>query len=256
MYDPQTGETSYCAIEDDPSESMKVSVTVNGLPENPDYEIRETDLVVVQVFPANSPGRVAEAILGGILVVGGILLAWASGGASLVGTKAGIGLLLGGLGASVLGTFLVYDALRDPKEKDKKSRELAKDQSPTIAGAQNQLLEGPFPLLVGKITATPYVVGSLYNDFVIDGNDHATYFGSRQKATMLLAVAYSPIYVEDIRFDNLVVAKNKNHVLSGPLYHNFVEENGSKYAENPWDPGHAITFDGEKSLYFLLCQYP
>lgn len=249
VYDPQTGETSYCAIEDDPSESMKVSVTVNGLPENPDYEIRETDLVVVQVFPANSPGRVAEAILGGILVVGGILLAWASGGASLAGTKAGIGLLIGGLGASVLGTFLVYDALRDPKEKDKKSRELAKDQSPTIAGAQNQLLEGPFPLLVGKITATPYVVGSLYNDFVIDENDHATYFGSRQKATMLLAVAYSPIYVEDIRFDNLVVAKNKNHVLSGPLYHNFIEENGSKYAENPWDPGHVIMFDGEKSLY-------
>ena len=249
VYDPETGETSYCAIEDDPNESMKVSISVNGEQKTPDYEIQESDLVVIQIFPASDSGRVAEAILGGALVVGGILLAWFTAGSSLAGTWAGLGVLGIGVGVGALGAWLVYDALKDPKDKDKKKRELASDQQPTISGAQNQLLEGPFPLLIGKITATPYVVGSLYNDFVIDPNDHATYFGSRQKATLLLAVAYAPIYIEDIKFDSLIIAKNKNHVLSGPLYHNFVTLGKEKYAENPWEPGSPITFNGERALY-------
>lgn len=247
VYDPETGETSYCAIEDDPNESMKVSISVNGEQKTPDYEIQESDLVVIQIFPASDSGRVAEAIIGGVLVVGGILLAWTGAGMGI--SWAGLGLLVAGTAAGALGAWLIYDALKDPKDKDKKKRELASDQQPTISGAQNQLLEGPFPLLIGKITATPYVVGSLYNDFVIDPNDHATYFGSRQKATLLLAVAYAPIYIEDIKFDSLIIAKNKNHVLSGPLYHNFVTLGKEKYAENPWEPGSPITFNGERALY-------
>ena len=249
IYDPETGETSYCAVEDNPEEPMKVAVSVGGVQKSPDYVIKDGDLVVVQIFPASDSGRVAEAIVGGVLVVGGILLAWCTAGSSLAGTWAGLAIMGVAVGVAAAGAYLVYDALRDPKEKDKKKRVLAKDQEPTISGAQNQPLEGVFPLLVGKITATPYVVGSLYNDYVIDPNDHATYFGSRQRATLLLAVAYAPVYIENIKFDSLIVAKNKNHVLSGPLYHNYIEENGVKYAENPWEPGSVITFNGEKSLY-------
>jgi hypothetical protein len=250
IYDPETGETMFCPIEDDIENPVNISVIVNGKTRDLDYVIQGTDDVLLQIIPADSVGKVFLGIAGGLLIAAGIVAAFWTGGASLSWAVKG-GILLGTALAVGLGTFMVFEALKsDKKEEAKKGvAETNDSKNPTISGAQNQPLDGPFPLLIGKITCTPYVVGSLYNEFIMDPANEDTYFGTRQQANLLLAIAYAPVFVQDIKFNNLVAVHNKNNVLSGMLSYQTIEEDGTKYAADPEHPGQPITFNGKKSGY-------
>lgn len=252
VYDPDKDEIIFCPIEDNIENPLNISIVANGKQVEPDYVIKENDVVVVQVYPASSAGKIVEAVVGGLLIIGGIALSVWTGGASL-GFMGKLGLTLLATAIAGFGTWLLADALKDPKNMDEQSKDRAKEggQNPTISGSQNQPLDGPFPLIIGRITITPYIVGTIYNEYIMDSNDHETYFGTRQKATELLAIGYAPLFIKDIKFDNLPVVHNKNRVLSGRLDWEYIqpEVDGQKYAADPNDPTQAITFNGEAVPY-------
>lgn len=251
VYDPEKDEVIFCPLEDNIDNPLNISLIVNGKPETPDYVIKENDSAIVQILPADSAGKVAEAILGGILIIGAVVLAGFTAGASSFLAKVGIVLVAGAL--AVGGTLLLADALRTPHKQEEMNKDRAKDggTNPTIAGSQNQPLDGPFPLIVGRITDTPYIVGSIYNEYIMDNEDQETYFGIRQKATELLAIGYAPLFVKDIKFDNLPVIHNKNNILSGLLPWEYIQPqtDGPKYVANPNNPSQPITFNGKNSPY-------
>lgn len=247
VYNPDTGETQWCAILDDGKE-LNVQVMVNGRQSAVDYVIQKEDLVEVLVIPGKDSAN-TWAVIGSVaLIIGGFILSAYTGGASLaLGAKLGLGLLAGAL--ITVGTIGVAHHLMNPKDKKGATDSQTGAQS-SITGTNNEPLEDAFPLLIGKRSFTPKLVGSVYNEFVYDDGDYKTWFGSRQKAFELLAIAYAPVYVEDIKFGELVAVKNKNHVLSGLLPFDYKKDETGKYAVDP-STGEPILFDGQKAGYEL-----
>lgn len=240
VYNPDTGETEMCPIIDDTSGPLNLKVTVNGKDSSPDTRLSESDVAEVFVIPAKDAGH-TWAVIGGVLaIVAGIAWAAFSGGTSLVAALTfGIPLIMGGVAAIAWG-------LIDPKDKNTNVAYEQKSMA-SISGSANQPLEDAFPIIIGRISCQPKAVGSLYNEFIIDMESMKTRFGSRQLATELLGIAYSPIFIKDIKFGELVAVQNKNNVLSGLLSHETVTGSGGERvaAYN----GQPITFDGKESGY-------
>ena len=252
IYDSDKDEVMFCPIEDDVKNPVNVAIVVNGKQKSSDYVIKENDVVAIQVLPASNAGNTLKTILGVTLIVGGLILGMVTGGAAMAGSASLLAIVMGAVGAAGL-TAIGAALLFNPEQTNTEAKDRAKEgeQNPSIAGSQNQPLDGPFPLIIGRTTITPYLVGSVYNDYVIDNNDHETYFGSRQRATELLAIGYAPLYIKDIQFDSLPVIHNKNNVLSGKLYWEYIQPqtDGPKYAANPNNTSQPITFNGKNLPY-------
>jgi|GEM_PF-4939456 len=245
VYDPDTGETSYLAIKDDGGQALNVCVKVNGLVKDLSYEIQPADAVVVEILPASSVSKTIEGTLGTIFtVVGG--LAMAVGAAMLTVGTGGIGLAVGLMVAGGLlvaaGTYMIMDSLKfDYPDEQKAGKSLTEEQRKKLEGATNQnLIDMPFPVVVGKIDVTPYTVGTQYNELVYNGSSWDEFFGSRMRTTQLLAIGYAPLLLKDIKFDELVSAHNNNNILNGEL----------SYLNNDNDvPGHRpSTFNGKPQV--------
>lgn len=225
VYDPDTGETSYLSIEDDAGQGLNVCVKVNGLVRDLDYEIQPADAVIVEILPAASGMKSAEGVLGTIFTVVGALAMTIGAGMLAVATGGSAVPLLLMIGGGLLvgvGTLMIMDALKfDYPDEQKAGKNLTEEQKKTLEGATNQnLVDTPFPIVVGKISVTPYTVGTQYNELVYTGNGDNQYeelFGSRMRTSQLLAIGYAPLLLSDIKFDELVAAHNHNNVLVGEL---------------------------------------
>ena len=230
VYDPDTGETSYLSLEDDKEQGLNVCIKVNGLTKDLDYVVQPADAVFVEILPAANAGRTFENSLGNIFTVVGAIMMGAAAlyitsltGGAAIPFLAKAGLVIGGLLVAA-GTLLIWDSLRDAHEETATKKTLTEEQRKTLEGASNQnLVDMPFPVVVGKIAVTPYTVGTQYNDLVYTGtgneeNGHYDeLFGSRMRTTQLLAIGYAPLILKDIKFDELVAAHNHNNVLVGEL---------------------------------------
>lgn len=227
VYDPDTGETSYLSLEDDKEQGLNVCIKVNGLTKDLDYVVQPADAVVVEILPAANAGRTFENSLGNIFTVVGAIMMGAAAlyitsltGGAAIPFLAKAGLVIGGLLVAA-GTLLIWDSLRDAHEETATKKTLTEEQRKTLEGASNQnLVDMPFPVVVGKIAVTPYTVGTQYNELVYTGNGDNQYeelFGSRMRTTQLLAIGYAPLLLKDIKFDELVAAHNHNNVLVGEL---------------------------------------
>ena len=242
VYNPDTGETEMCPMLDDSEDPLNLGITVNGKNSPLDYVLTRGDVAKVFVVPAKDAGH-TWAVIGGVLaIVAGVALAAFTGGSSLgLALALGVPLIMGGVAAIAWG-------LMDPKEKNSSSGiDYEETSQASISSSSNQLLEDAFPIIIGKISCKPGVVGSLYNEFIIDMGSMKTRFGSRQIATELLAVGYAPVFLKDIKFGELIAVRNKNNILSGLLSHETViGSDGKKVAALNGQP---ITFDGKESGY-------
>lgn len=194
-YDLDTGETYFAPIEEDCS-SMNVIVQVNGKDVGLDYQLKENDIVSVVVTPAG--GDSIGMIMGGVVgaFVGGII-GFAVGGpmGALVGVS--IGLSLGFASGLLFGMFNLDSG-------DKKSKSgLDSEQLPDVRGSQNQPLTGqPFPMVLGKHLATPFIIGSPWNE--ISGAH-----GETNYIHCLYAVGYAPLRLTEFKLGEIHLAHNQ-----------------------------------------------
>ncbi len=230
IYDPETDTTYYEPLEDDES-NMLVNINVNGLVKDLDYKIQPCDKIIIEILPASSSNN--EDLVGGLIISGMFFaiaaLAIFTGGAGLFGAAAitgeilanygtilGFGLLAAGLGATTLAMTLSSDNTSS-SELSSNSDDNS-ERNPSISGSQNQALgTNAFPLVIGDVIATPFVVGSFYTEYEKNSSFDKTWLGSNQKAYLLLAVGYAPLLIKDIKLDELKIAGNPKNVLNGIL---------------------------------------
>lgn len=195
-YDLDTGETYFAPIEEDCS-SMNVIVQVNGKDVGLDYQLKENDIVSVVVTPAG--GDSIGMIMGGVVgaFVGGIIGFAVGGGpmGALVGVS--IGLSLGFASGLLFGMFNLDSG-------DNKSESgLDSEQLPDVRGSQNQPLTGqPFPMVLGKHLATPFIIGSPWNE--ISGAH-----GETNYIHCLYAVGYAPLRLTEFKLGEIHLAHNQ-----------------------------------------------
>lgn len=195
-YDLDTGETYFAPIEDN-SDTTNVIVQINGKDVGLDYKLKENDIVSVIITPAG--GDALGTIMGGVVgaFVGG-MIGFAIGGpmGALVG--AGIGLSLG------LSAGLLFGMFNLDMSGGTSSSGLDTEQLPDVRGSQNQPLTGqPFPMVLGKHLATPFIIGSPYNE--ISGTH-----GETNYIHCLYAVGYAPLRLTEFKLGEIHLAHNQS----------------------------------------------
>lgn len=197
-YDLDTGETFYAPIEDDSSVSNAVAV-VNGKSVSKDYIIKEDDVVSIVMTPAG--GSVGDWIVAGVTALG--VIAGATIGTFILGP---IGTVLGGIGGGILGynagkeIAAIFD---DVDTNSTTNSGLSSDSQPDIRGASNQALtDNPIPAVIGKHLATPFIVGSPWNE--ISGKH-----GDTNYIHCLYAVGYAPLRLTDFKLGDMYLAHNQ-----------------------------------------------
>ena len=233
VYDPDTDETIYCLADDDTDETLNVNVMVNGIQRDLDYTIELADYVVLTILPAGKAGAAKGLSVGGSLIAlaGSIILMAASAGASSILGIAMSQTAMYGIGTAALLTGAVCSLIAgNLLSEDGKVNELDADNPPRIAGSMNQPLTGnSFPLVIGDIECSPFLVGSPYNEFIVSDTFDKSWLGYKQLQNVLMAIGYAPLYVDDIKLDGLSLTHNPNHILDGKLSHSLnATFNGSK----------------------------
>lgn len=227
VYNPKTQKTEFKSVE---PETVLTKVFVNGLEETSDYIIKQTDLIVILVLPANknwvpSTLNIVEAVVAVALIGIGSVVASPIGGYLIAG-----GISLAATAAIDYGVG-VYNAYHN--ESYEPHKEDASEKNPSITGSKNQpLTNESFPAVIGTPFASPRIVGSPYNEFEYDydqqgniiftdekGELKSNILGSVQPYFKLLAVGYAPLFLKDIKLGELNLSHNDNKVLVGTLTH-------------------------------------
>ena len=238
-YDPESDTWSIVMVSDEEGDALNVSILANMDEVGLDYTIKEDDVIVITILPAAKAASVFSTILsiaGGILV--GIGAGMVTGGAAFI---------VGGIVCTLLSAVVSLVSMPNNESKKKQLQDDEGEQAPSLVGTNNQSLVGnPFPAVMGSLEVVPYVIGSPYNNLVIKTEGgvptKASRYGNKMKQTVLLAVGYGPLFINDIKLNNMPLSRNPNNVLSGLLGNNevndkfegnsFENEIGSTYKPN------------------------
>lgn len=238
-YDPESDTWSIVMVSDEEGDALNVSILANMDEVGLDYMIKEDDIIVITILPAAKAASAFSTILsiaGGILV--GIGAGMVTGGAAFI---------VGGIACTLLSAVISLVSMPNNESKKKQLQDDEGEQAPSLVGTNNQSLVGnPFPAVMGSLEVVPYVIGSPYNNLVIKTESgvptKASRYGNKMKQTVLLAVGYGPLFINDIKLNNMPLSRNPNNVLSGLLGNNevndkfegnsFENEIGSTYKPN------------------------
>lgn len=257
VYDSETDEITYEQID---AEESILKIFANGLEVDEEYQIEKTDVVIIWILPANknwkpSVGTVISAVAGiAMIIIGGALSVWSGGTAAIIGgylINGGFATLAGAAISYGLEVYANYHANDNKGVKDDNS-----EKNPSLSGSKNQpLSENAFPFVIGSPFATPFIVGSPYNEFEYDydnqgniiftdseGKLKPNILGNTQPQFLLLTAGYAPLFINNIKLNELNFSYNKNKVLVGTLTYK-KDADGYLATEN----GTAIVnVDGEK----------
>lgn len=217
-YDPETDSWTVMAVSDNEDAPLNVSIIVNGDEQTLDYEIKDNDIIAITILPAGNDSMSFAATM--FSVAAGIFAAVGIG----LGT-AGVGWIAASVVCTILSATLGLAAAQESASNRKQRQDDEGEQSPSVVGVQNQALTGnPFPAVLGSLEVTPYVIGSPYNELLIKVDENgvpvkATRYGIKQNQTTLLCIGYGPLYVNDIKLNNMPLSTNPNRILSGILSH-------------------------------------
>lgn len=237
VYDPDTGETSYVPLEDDVTQNVVITTFANGKIVPIDYVMKQSDIIEIYATPASTQEDrrgwgIGLAATGAALLLIGSIVSLFPGAQPAGGVIMGVGALLG-----IVGTIL-YISNQDASSSS--SSDSDADSIPSLSGSQNQNLTGnPFPVVVGKTYATPYIAGSPYVELEYSDEFDESWFGVKTKMYMLLCVGYAPLAIDKILLDQLIFSKNPNNILNGILTYKRGDNN-----EPLDDEGNPITFNG------------
>ncbi len=219
IYDAETGETYFESEDDAGANELLVNIVVNKEEQEKDYVIQKDDIVFITILPASKKGiATALTVIGGIALTAALVASMAlSGGLTTVWGLSATGWIGIGLGgAALLGIGALWLLSMEEKEENKGIKNDDADKNPTIAGTQNQPLgSNTFPHVFGTVECSPFVIGSPYNEFVYSENFDRTWLGYTQTQTLLLLVGYSPLYIDNIKLENLPLSRNPNKIFSG-----------------------------------------
>lgn len=197
-YDADTGETFFAPIEDDTS-TTNVIVQVNQKDVDLGYNIKEDDIVSVIITPAGGDWSWGGAIFGAFegALSGALIGSWICPG---IGTV--IGGIIGGAAGFVIGGLAASFLM--PKDNNGTGKSgLNSESLPDVRGAANQpLTDQPLPFVIGKHLATPFVVGSPWNE--ISGAR-----GETNYIHCLYAVGYAPLRLTDFKLGEMFLAHNQ-----------------------------------------------
>lgn len=197
-YDSDTGETYFAPLEDNLAVT-NVIVQVNGMDKGLDYILMDNDIVSVIITPSGG-NDVAAALIG--------MVEGAMTGAAIGFAAEGIGVLPGAVIGGVLGLMfglLSSDLFMPDLDKSGNSKNgLDTKQLPDVRGSQNQpLVDQPYPMVIGKHLATPFIIGSPWNE--ISG-----LHGETNYIHALYAVGYAPLRLTDFKLAEHFVSHNQS----------------------------------------------
>lgn len=207
-YDCDTGKTFYAPLEDEHGTTNAV-VSVNSGQADLSYKTKENDVVEIIITPAGS--KVGTVFTMAVLGTMGALIGFAVAGPF----GATVGLTLGLASGYALTTDTSTSSTNTTSDSSLSSSAL-----PDVRGSANQPLTGnPIPAVIGKHLATPFIVGSPWNEIT---GDH----GDENYIHCLYAVGYAPLRITDIKLGDMYLAHNQpwngnedlDCVFTGTLY--------------------------------------
>ena len=196
-YDLETGKTYFAPLEEN-KDTINAIVQVNGKDVDLSYIVKDEDNVCIVITPSGDNwswwGAVSGALTGGLagLEIGAAIGGW--GG--LIGFA--IGVVVGFVAGGLIG-----GALKPNTDDMKASSGIDSEKLPDVRGATNQpMTDQPFPAVLGKHLAVPFIVGSPYND--ISGAH-----GESNYIQVLYCVGYAPLRITDIKLGEQYLAHNQ-----------------------------------------------
>lgn len=207
-YDAETGKTFFAPIEEDDGK-LNALVQVHGKDAPLDYVVEENDIVGIVITPYGGDvsfgwdwgwswwGAIGGALSGaltGAMLGNAILPGWGA----LIG--AGIGMVVGFVAGGIVAGSLTVE-VNTPDSSS--SSGIDSDSLPDVRGSANQpLTDNCYPLVIGKHLATPFILGSTWNE--ISGTH-----GETNYIHALYAVAYAPLRITDLKLGEILLAHNQ-----------------------------------------------
>jgi len=212
-YDLETGKTYYAPIEDD-TETLNAIVLVNGKDAALDYEVQKNDVVEIVITPAG--GGNGWSWFGAVIG----FFEGAFAGFKVTGQWWGalIGGVIGFFAGGIVGGIIADSIKIDDSSSAKKG--IDSERLPDVRGATNQpLTNQPYPTVLGKHLAVPFIIGSPFND--ISGAH-----GEENYINVLYCVGYGPLRITDLKLGDQFIAHNQRwsgnpnlkNIWSGTLY--------------------------------------
>lgn len=197
-YDLETGKTYFAPLEEN-NEQLNAIIQVNGNDVDLSYIVKAVDIVEIAILPSGDNWSWMGAVTGfftGSSIGFSVGQALGGGWGLLIG--AAIGGVVGFIAGGIIGGVLM------PKDNDIKAGSgIDSERLPDVRGATNQpMTDQPYPAVIGKHLAVPFIVGSPYND--ISGAH-----GETNYIQVLYCVGYAPLRITDIKLGEQFLAHNQ-----------------------------------------------
>lgn len=200
-YDLETGKTYFAPLEEN-KDTINAIVQVNGKDVDLSYIVKNEDNVCIVITPSGDNWSWWGAITGSL----SLSLSWGLTGAALgAGPFSWLGFAIGAIAGGIVG-FIgggIIGGLLKPEEGPSSNSGIDSEKLPDVRGATNQpMTDQPFPAVLGKHLASPFIVGSPYND--ISGAH-----GESNYIQVLYCVGYAPLRITDIKLGEQYLAHNQ-----------------------------------------------